>query len=124
MSDYTDVNTIQHLRIPIDALRFYKKKAEENNVMVCDEYTVALQWYMRDRRKNKHHFHLASSANHKYRSMYVNTSAVNRAQSMAERDGVSVNSIVFSALVTYYFRSQRINEIAGMTTLAPQDKHK
>ncbi len=121
---YKDVNTMQHLRLPNDVMRFYKKKAEENKVMVCDEYTVALQWYMKERRKNKHHYHLVSGANNKYRSLYVGTSAINMAQKMAERDGVSVSSIVFSALITYYHYSQPINEIADMITQPPLGKPK
>lgn len=96
---------MQHLRVPTTVMQFYKKAADEERVPVSDLYTRALQWYMKNRRKINLCYHLTSSANNSYRSLWFKTSTINRAQGMAERDGVSVNSIAFSAIMCFYYYS-------------------
>ena len=115
---------MQHLRIPSEVVSFYRQKAEQEKLMLCDAYSVALRWYLKSRRKTKHNYHFASSSNYKYGSLYVSTAAVNKAQVMAERDGVSVNSIVFSALITYYYNAQEVDDISTMSLFSPKEKQK
>lgn len=116
-----DSHTMQYLKVPDSVIRFYEKLADESGVSVNETHTAALQWYMKKRGKSKHHYHLAPSANDKYKILWMQSSAINRAQTIAERDGVSVNEIVISALLTYCAYCQTTNDNTEIITFPQQD---
>ena len=116
---YKDENVMSSLRVPANVMRFYKKTAAERNVPVGDVYNEALKWYMKQRRKNNNFYHLMSSSNDQYRSLWIRVSTIKEAQRMADKDGSSLNSVTFSAIVVFYYRSQEGTLNAENIVLSP-----
>ena len=112
---------MQYLKVPNSVMHFYEKLADQSGVPVNETYTAALQWYMKKRGKSKHHYHLAPSANDKFKILWIQSSAINTALTIAERDGVSVNKIVIGALLTYYSHCQTTNDNAEIITFPQHD---
>lgn len=114
---YADIHTLQQVRVSNTVWRFIKKKAEHERVSMGELYNEALKKYLRFRRQNKHHYFLVASGKDKYRSLWLKTTTLNSAQRMAARDGVSVNSIIFSAFVVYYYDHQPVDFETGLKNL-------
>lgn len=114
------MHTLQQVRVSEKIWKFIKKKSDDERVPMNEFYNAALKEYLKFRRQNKHHYYLVASSNDKYRSLWVRTTTLNSAQRMAERDGVTVNSIIFSAIVTYYYKYQSTDFATGLKT--PEEK--
>ena len=115
-----DCHTMQYLKVPDRVMRFYEKLADESGVPVNETYTAALQWYFKKHGKSKHH-RLAPSADNNSKILWIQSSAINRAQTIAEREGVSGNEIVICALLTYCSHCQMTNGNTEIIEFPQQD---
>lgn len=70
-----------------------------------DFYDSATRWFMKEQRKNPELIYLLSKSKHKpgskpkYRSMWIDSVLMKDLTKRAEKDFVSVNRIVYSAIV-------------------------
>lgn len=117
------MHTLQQVRVSNTVWRFIKNLAIEKRVPMNDLYNAALKKYLRYRRQNKHHYYLVATSNDKYRSLWIKTTTLNSAQRMAARDGVTVNSIIFSAVVTYYYDCQPVDFETGLKTSSQENNN-
>lgn len=98
----TSKRTVQQIQLPPEIHEGVKVLAHEGeHTTMNDVYDAAVEWFFASRAKKSFHYYLASNKRGKYTSLWIDTKLLNRARIIAKRDAVSINRVIYTALVLY-----------------------
>lgn len=83
-----------------------KTYARANKLTMNEVYGDAVKWFLRKKEKGAKLSYLPSGKGHKYRSFWLETNILAEAKETAHLDDMSVNRVIYSAVV-HYLRSKK-----------------
>lgn len=114
---------MQSTRISTEVMNFYKTVAEDRGITLTELCGLAIKWYIKHTQDRKYHYYLISSSNESYKSLWIETGVLNATQKVAEKDGVSCNNMVFSALVTFFHEARLKDRNADIEELVELNRY-
>lgn len=97
----SDQRTLQQVAMPPEVHEGVKSLAEDAECTMNEVYDEAVAWFLKDRAKRSFRYYIASTRRGKYTSMWLNGRLLDKARVVAKRDAVSINRVVYTALVLY-----------------------
>ena len=97
-----DKRTIQQVQLPPEIHECVKVLArQDDDINMNDVYDASVEWFLKSRAKKMFHYYLATTKRGKYTSLWIDTNILNRVRIVAKRDAVSINRVIYTALILY-----------------------
>lgn len=93
--------TVQQVQLPPEIHEGVKVLARQDDATMNDVYDAAVGWFLKSRAKKSFHYYLASTKRGKYTSLWIDTRILDKVRIIAKRDAVSINRVIYTALVLY-----------------------
>lgn len=94
--------TLQQVGMPPEVQQGLKMLVElDKHDTLNDLYDTAVLWFINRRAKRRFQYYIASNKRSKYVSLWIDSKVLDKVRLVADRDGVSMNRVVYTALVLY-----------------------
>ncbi len=94
--------TVQQVQLPPEIHESVKVLARQaDDTTMNDVYDASVVWFLKSRAKKSFHYYLASTKRGKYTSLWIDSKILDRVRIVAKRDAVSINRVIYTALVLY-----------------------
>lgn len=94
--------TVQQVQLPPEIHESVKVLARQDDATTMnDVYDASVEWFLKSRAKKSFHYYLASTKRGNYTSLWIDSKILDRVRIVAKRDAVSINRVIYTALVLY-----------------------